>query len=169
MAPIDDGFNRAEVLAARLALLAPDLQVDTYPVAVEEANTVAITTGHDAVVDASGDPSAGRLLSRASAELGIPIVHFAHGGILTTRPRVTACLACAKAAADAFPKGNISVPVGNAPVVAGLPGAERSLQAGLMGAVAATDLAAALREPRPRGRPAHRARSAGDRLAQHRA
>jgi molybdopterin-synthase adenylyltransferase len=139
-----DGFNRAEILAARLAMLQPDLQVDTYPIALEEANAVAIATGHDAAIDATGDDEAGNLLARAGAELGISVVHITRGAVLNTRPGQTACFGCAKAGAGAFPEGNISVPVGNASVTAG---AERSLLAGLLGAVAAADLELALREP----------------------
>jgi len=147
----DDGFNRAEILAARLALLQPDLHAEPYPVAVEEANALAIATGHDALLDATGSDEAGRLLARTGAELGLSVVHIFHSTVLATRPGSTACIGCAQVEADAFPKGNISVPVGNASVAAGEPqpmrAAERSLWAGLIGAVAATDLEAALREP----------------------
>ena len=73
----------------------PDLQADPYPVAVEEANAVAITTGHDVVVDATGDPSAGTVVARAGAELGIPVVHVSGGAVLVTRPGETACFGCA--------------------------------------------------------------------------
>jgi adenylyltransferase/sulfurtransferase len=146
----DDGFNRAEILAARLALLQPDLHTDTYPVAVEEANAVAIATGHDALVDATGDDDAGRLLARAGAELRIPVVHIIRGGVLVTRPGVTACFGCALAATDAFPTGTEMFPLGNASATARVeatPAAERSLLAGLIGAVAASDLALVVHHP----------------------
>jgi adenylyltransferase/sulfurtransferase len=128
----DDGFNRAEILAARLSLLQPDLHAEPYPVPVEEANAVAIASGHDAVLDATGDEQAGRLLARAGAELKIPAVHIFRGTVLVTRPGGTACFSCAAEAA------------GSRRQAADPAAAQRSLLAGLMGAVAAADLAAAL-------------------------
>jgi len=136
---IIDGFNRAEILGARLAVMQPDLQVDPYPVAVEEANAVAIATGHDAVLDATGDAGAGRLLARAGAELGIPVVHVARGAVLVTRPGETACFGCRPETGDGRPES-----ADGRPQTAELAAAERSLLAGLLGAVAAADVAAAL-------------------------
>ena len=131
----DDGFNRAEILAARLSLLQPDLHADPYPVDVDDANSVAIAAGHDAIVDASGDTVAGRLLARAGAELAVPVVHIEGGAVLVTRPGETACFGCAEETGDGRLETGDVAPV------------ERSLLAGLMGAVAAVGLAVVLREP----------------------
>ncbi len=132
----DDGFNRAEILSARLALLRPDLHADPYPVPVEDQNAVSITTGHDAVVDATGDASAGALLARAGTELGVPVVHVScageGGAVLVSRPGQTACIGCAEESA-----------IGSRQSADGA-AADRSLLAGLMGAVVAADVAAVI-------------------------
>jgi hypothetical protein len=135
----DDGWNRAEILSARLALLRPDLHADPYPVRLEDQNAVAVTTGHDGVVDATGDAGAGHLLARAGAELGIPVVHIIRGTVLATRPGATACFGCAEAEV-----------AGGRRQAADLAAAARSLLAGLLGAVAASDVAAVLGPEPPR-------------------
>jgi molybdopterin/thiamine biosynthesis adenylyltransferase len=141
----DDGFNRAEILGARLAVLQPDLQVDPYPVVVEEANAVAIATGHDVMVDATGDAAVGRLVARAGAELGIPVVHLARGTVLVTRPGETACFGCTRETGDRRRETALRRQTADgSPQTTDLPAAERSLLAGLVGAAAAADVAAVI-------------------------
>jgi adenylyltransferase/sulfurtransferase len=77
----EDGFNRAELLAARLAPLVRALHVDPYPVEVDEANAVAIATGHDLILDATSERAPGLLLAGAGARLGVPVVHAARAGV----------------------------------------------------------------------------------------
>jgi molybdopterin/thiamine biosynthesis adenylyltransferase len=118
--------SRAESLAAKLGLLSPDVHADPYPVAIDEANAVAIATGHDVVVDATGDRQTGLLITRACAELDVPLVHVsqrgARGIVLVTRPGRTACLSCASGRADAILSGTSAIEPPLAGALAGMLG-----------------------------------------------
>jgi adenylyltransferase/sulfurtransferase len=134
--------NHAESLAAKLGLLSADVHADPYPVAIDEANAVAIVTGHDVVVDATGDRHTGLLLTGACAQLDVPLVHVsqrgARGIVLVTRPGRTACLSCASGRADAV---LLEPPVVEPPLAAAL--------AGMLGAAVAAEVAALLGEEGP--------------------
>jgi molybdopterin/thiamine biosynthesis adenylyltransferase len=139
----DDGFNRAEILAARLAMLAPDLHADPYPVAVDDQNSVAVASGHDLLLDATGDEAVGRLLARAGTELRVPVVHVACRGegaaVLATRPGQTACIGCAQESFD------------GALFEAAVRPETAALLAGMAGAVAASEVDRVLREDQGSG------------------
>ena len=47
----DVGHSKADTLAAKLGLLNPEVQVDSYPVQLEEQNAAAIVAEHDVVLD----------------------------------------------------------------------------------------------------------------------
>jgi molybdopterin-synthase adenylyltransferase len=47
----DVGRSKADTLAAKLGLLNPEVQVDSYPVALDEQNAAAIVAEHDVVLD----------------------------------------------------------------------------------------------------------------------
>jgi molybdopterin/thiamine biosynthesis adenylyltransferase len=68
----DIGANRAEAIAAKLGILNPNVQVDPYPVDVDEANAAAIVMGHDVALDFSR-AAAGALVA-ACAEHGVELI-----------------------------------------------------------------------------------------------
>ncbi len=47
----DVGQSKADTLAAKLGLLNPEVQVDSYPVQLDEQNAAAIVAEHDLVLD----------------------------------------------------------------------------------------------------------------------
>jgi molybdopterin-synthase adenylyltransferase len=61
----DVGQGKADTLAAKLGLLNPEVQVDSYPVALDAQNAAAIVEGHDVVLDCTHDEQVARLLDEA--------------------------------------------------------------------------------------------------------
>jgi adenylyltransferase/sulfurtransferase len=53
----DTGRGKADTLAAKLGLLNPEVQVESYPVALDAGNAAAIVEGHDVVLDCTHDPA----------------------------------------------------------------------------------------------------------------
>jgi molybdopterin/thiamine biosynthesis adenylyltransferase len=87
----DVGESKADTTVLKLGVLNPEVQLDSYPVALDERNAVAITAGHDVVLECSHDPVvAGALDSTGTAVLR-------SGG---DHPNATAAGACL--AADAL-------------------------------------------------------------------
>jgi molybdopterin-synthase adenylyltransferase len=69
----DVGHVKADVLAAKLGLLNPEVQVDSYPVALDERNAAAIVAGHELVLDCTHDAAIGEALDRTGvAVLRVP-------------------------------------------------------------------------------------------------
>jgi adenylyltransferase/sulfurtransferase len=66
----DVGSNRADAVAAKLGVLNTDTQAESYPVAIEEANSDAILLGHDVAVDCRGGVS----LEEACRSTGVALV-----------------------------------------------------------------------------------------------
>ena len=76
----DVGANKAESVAAKLGVLNPLVQVESYPVPVDDANAAAIVEGHDLVLDCTGDPATRAILEAACS--GRPISFLqASGGV----------------------------------------------------------------------------------------
>ena len=71
------GQPKAEVAAARAALVNPDVHFDAIPEFVTEENAAQLIRGCDAVLDALDNIGARRILARACAEEGIPMIHGA--------------------------------------------------------------------------------------------
>ena len=63
----DLGRGKADTLAAKLGLLNPEVQVESYPVALEETNAAAIVAAHDVVLDCTHDAETGAVLDRTEA------------------------------------------------------------------------------------------------------
>jgi molybdopterin/thiamine biosynthesis adenylyltransferase len=61
----DVGQSKADTLAGKLGLLNPEVQVDSYPVALDAQNASAIVEGHDVVLDCTHDPSVATALDAA--------------------------------------------------------------------------------------------------------
>ena len=61
----DIGMNKADVVAAKLGLLNPEVQAESYPVPLDAQNASAIVEGHDVVLDFTHDPEVGAILAAA--------------------------------------------------------------------------------------------------------
>ena len=71
------GQPKAEAAAMRAALVNPDVRFEAIPEYVTEENAARLIRGCDAVIDALDNISARRILARACAEEGLPLVHGA--------------------------------------------------------------------------------------------
>lgn len=89
---------RADVLAARLAVLEPDVQADPYPARLESSNAEAIITGHHLVVDCSNSDETRLTVNDACIALGVPLVTAilgsSGGSLVAIRPGSSACFGC---------------------------------------------------------------------------
>jgi molybdopterin/thiamine biosynthesis adenylyltransferase len=65
----DVGQGKADTLAGKLGLLNPEVQVDSYPVAVDGDNASAIVEGHDVVLDCTHDAAVDAALGAAGVTL----------------------------------------------------------------------------------------------------
>ena len=71
------GMPKAEAAAAHAALVNPDVCFEMIPEFVTEENAAELIRGCDAVLDALDNIQARRILARACAQEGIPLVHGA--------------------------------------------------------------------------------------------
>ena len=71
------GMPKAEAAAARAALVNPGVRFVPIPEFVTEENAARLIRGCDAVLDALDNIGARRILARACAEEGIPMIHGA--------------------------------------------------------------------------------------------
>ena len=89
---------KAELAAARLGLLNPEVALEPYPVELTEANAEAIVMGADVVVDCTDSFEARYLVNDACCAQGVPLVEAAvvafEGQVLSIRPGETACYRC---------------------------------------------------------------------------
>ena len=90
----DVGSNKAESLAAKLGVLNPLVQVESYPVPVDDANAAAIIDGHDVALDCTGDPATWAALETACADRPVVLMQASAG--------VAAGVAVAEQALDAL-------------------------------------------------------------------
>jgi molybdopterin/thiamine biosynthesis adenylyltransferase len=65
----DVGRSKADTLAAKLGLLNPEVQVESYPVALDERNAAAIVAEHDLVLDCTHDPMSAAALDGTGAKV----------------------------------------------------------------------------------------------------
>jgi molybdopterin/thiamine biosynthesis adenylyltransferase len=95
----DVGMPKAEVAAAKLGLLNPEIVVDPYPVMLEAANAEAIVAGADVVVDCTDSFESRYAVNDACCAQGVPLVEAAvvafDGLVLSIRPGESACYRCA--------------------------------------------------------------------------
>ena len=75
--PSSLGQSKAEAAAARAAVVNPDVRFVPIPKFVTEENAAELIRGCDAVLDALDNIQARRILARACAEAGIPMIHGA--------------------------------------------------------------------------------------------
>ena len=71
------GQPKAEAAASRASLVNPDVRFVPIPQFVTEENAAELIRGCDAVLDALDSIQARRILARACAEAGIPMIHGA--------------------------------------------------------------------------------------------
>lgn len=139
----DVGLKKAENAVVKLSALNPDVQVEPYPVRLEQANAEAIVMGADLVVDCSDSFETRYLVNDACCAQGVPLVEAGvlgfSGLVLSIRPGISACYRCA------FP---VEPPEGSVPSCreAGVLGA----MAGIVGSIQALEalkLVAGVGEP----------------------
>ncbi|MEA2373558.1 MAG: molybdopterin-synthase adenylyltransferase [Thermoleophilaceae bacterium] len=121
----DLGLPKAQNAAVKLSALNPEVQIEPYPVRLEEANAEAIVAGADVAVDCSDSFETRYLVNDACCAQGVPLVSgsvlgFA-GQVMTVQPGESACYRCA------FPT---PPPVGSVP---------SCREAGVLGATAGID------------------------------
>ena len=75
--PSSLGQSKAEAAAARAAMVNPDVRFVAVPQFVTVENAAELIRGCDAVLDALDNIQARRILARACAEAGIPMIHGA--------------------------------------------------------------------------------------------
>ncbi len=94
----DVGMPKAEVAAAKLGLLNPEIVVDPYPVMLEPANAEAIVAGADVVVDCTDSFESRYVINDACCAQGVPLVEAGvvafDGLVLSIRPGESACYRC---------------------------------------------------------------------------
>ena len=74
------GNSKAQAAAARVREINPDVQVQAYPVFLEESNARELIAGCDAVLDALDNIPARKLLANACAAEQIPYIYGAIAG-----------------------------------------------------------------------------------------
>ena len=95
----DVGAPKADVAAAKLGLLNPEVVVEPYPATLDGANAEAIVMGADVVVDCTDSFESRYLVNDACCSLGVPLVEAGvvgnDGLVLSIRPGESACYRCA--------------------------------------------------------------------------
>ena len=95
----DVGEPKAEVAAAKLSLLNPEVLVEPYPVAVDPQNAGALVTGADVVVDCTDSFESRYVINDACCAAGVALVEGGvvafEGLVLSIQPGVSACYRCA--------------------------------------------------------------------------
>lgn len=94
----DVGASKAELAAARLGLLNPEVALEPYPVELTEANAEAIVMGADVVLDCTDRFETRYLVNDACCAQGVALVEAAvvafEGQVLSIRPGESACYRC---------------------------------------------------------------------------
>lgn len=74
------GASKAEVAAARLHELDGDIELEVFPVYLDESNALEMVSGCDAVLDGLDNIPSRRVLAAACAKAGVPLIHGAIAG-----------------------------------------------------------------------------------------
>jgi molybdopterin-synthase adenylyltransferase len=95
----DIGVPKAHSAAAKLRYLNPHIIVEPYPARLEEANAPVMVLGQDVVIDAADSWATRREVNRACCAERVDLVEGAvvglRGTVMSVRPGVSACHACA--------------------------------------------------------------------------
>lgn len=101
----ETGLGIADAVAAKLALINPEVHVAAYPAHVDESNADLILAEASCVIEGTNSPEARLLVNDACLRLRIPLVAAGTGAVggwlMTVLPGETACLRCAT---RAFPR-----------------------------------------------------------------
>src|SRR3954462_15198885 len=127
----DLGLPKASNAVVKLSALNPEVQVDQYPVRLEEANAEAIVMGASIVVDCSDSFETRYVVNDACCAQRIPLVEagvLGFGGlVMSIRPGEVACYRCA------FPTQPVDAPscreAGVLGSMAGIVGSIQALEA----------------------------------------
>lgn len=125
----DVGARKAEVAAARLSALNPEIVVEPYPARVGPENAEAMVLGHDVVVDCTDRAATRYEVNRACCAAGVSLVEAGalalRALVMSIRPGRSACYRCAfpsAPAADAPERGILGA-------VTGIAGSLQALEA----------------------------------------
>jgi adenylyltransferase/sulfurtransferase len=92
------GTAKVESARAKLNRLNPEVEIQVYPVRLEQENVFEILAGYDFVVDGSDNFPTKFLVNDTAVRLGIPFSHAGivrlQGQLMTVLPRKTACYRC---------------------------------------------------------------------------
>jgi adenylyltransferase/sulfurtransferase len=95
----DLGRQKAENAALKLGVLNPEVQIDPYPVRIDEQNAPAIVMGADVVVDCSDSFATRYAVNDACCAQRVPLVEAGvlgfDGLVLSVKPGESACYRCA--------------------------------------------------------------------------
>lgn len=129
----DVNLLKAENAVVKLSALNPEVQVEPYPVRLEEMNAEAIVTGADLVVDCSDSFDTRYLVNDACCAQGVPLVEAGvlgfTGLVMSIRPGVSACYRCAFAVEPAPGSVPSCQEAGVLGAMAGLIGSVQALEA----------------------------------------
>ena len=94
----DVGAPKAELAAAKLGLLNPEIAIEPYPVELTAENAEAIVMGADVVVDCTDSFESRYVVNDACCAQGVALVEAAvvafEGQVLSIRPGESACYRC---------------------------------------------------------------------------
>jgi molybdopterin-synthase adenylyltransferase len=127
----DLGLPKAGNAVVKLSALNPEVQVDQYPVRLDEANAEAIVMGASVVVDCSDSFETRYVVNDACCAQGVPLVEAGvlgfDGLVMSIRPGESACYRCA------FPTQPVDAPscrdAGVLGAMAGIVGSIQALEA----------------------------------------
>jgi molybdopterin/thiamine biosynthesis adenylyltransferase len=127
----DLGLPKASNAVVKLSALNPEVQVDQYPVRLDEANAEPIVMGASLVVDCSDSFETRYVVNDACCAQGVPLVEAGvlgfNGLVMSIRPGESACYRCA------FPTQPVDAPscrdAGVLGAMAGIVGSIQALEA----------------------------------------
>jgi molybdopterin-synthase adenylyltransferase len=127
----DLGLPKASNAVVKLSALNPEVQVDQYPVRLDEANAEPIVMGASVVVDCSDSFETRYVVNDACCAQGVPLVEAGvlgfSGLVMSIRPGESACYRCA------FPTQPVNAPscrdAGVLGAMAGIVGSIQALEA----------------------------------------
>jgi molybdopterin-synthase adenylyltransferase len=127
----DLGLPKAGNAVVKLSALNPEVQVDQYPVRLDDANAEAIVMGASVVVDCSDSFETRYVVNDACCAQGVPLVEAGvlgfNGLVMSIRPGESACYRCA------FPTQPVDAPscrdAGVLGAMAGIVGSIQALEA----------------------------------------
>ena len=129
----DVGQPKAEVAAARLSLLNPEVLVEVYPVELTDQNAEAVVLGADVVVDCTDSLDSRYLVNDACCGQGVALVEAGvvafEGLVLSVRPGDSACYRCVFPSAPSTGSGPSCREAGVLGAMAGIVGSIQALEA----------------------------------------